>query len=233
MTRASLLERLTEREKQCLRAWLEHKTAKEIALELGVSHFAVEKRLKMARTKLGVSSSIEAARLLAECEGYGRTVPHAADLPATAKPRQSRWSRKFTAGAAFMTIIVIALAGTLALNSAAPQDQATGDGPSRVRVEARPAEVLVYVPVPFTDVDQDGSGFIEGEEAPMVAFMGGDVELRSSADGTVSFSADSIRLSSEEERGNFYRMVDRDGDGLISRQEYGQWASGAAAQDAG
>ena len=47
------ITRLTEREKEALRRWLGHKTAKEIALDLGISHHAVEKRLKMARVKLG------------------------------------------------------------------------------------------------------------------------------------------------------------------------------------
>jgi DNA-binding CsgD family transcriptional regulator len=39
------LSRLTEREKVCLRQWLQHKSAKEIAADLGISHHAVEKRL--------------------------------------------------------------------------------------------------------------------------------------------------------------------------------------------
>ena len=65
--------RLTEKEKECLRLWLGHSTAKQIALRLGISHHAVEKRLKMARTKLGLSSSLEAARLLEAVEGYQRT----------------------------------------------------------------------------------------------------------------------------------------------------------------
>ena len=68
------INRLTAREKEALRAWLEHKTAKQIALELGISHHAVEKRLKMARTKLGVTSSMEAARLLVDEKGYGHAV---------------------------------------------------------------------------------------------------------------------------------------------------------------
>ncbi|MEL1250038.1 LuxR C-terminal-related transcriptional regulator [Aurantiacibacter gilvus] len=232
MANAASVTKLTEREKECLRAWLEHKTAKEIALDLGVSHYAVEKRLKMARIKLDVSSSIEAARILSESEGYDRAVPQAADLPANADPLQSRSFRKIAAGVALMTIIAIALVASVILNPEAPQQPPAGEAPATVRVEARPAEVLVYVPGAFADVDADGSGFIDGEEAPMVAFMGGDVELRRSRDGTVSYSADSIRLSSEEERGNFYRMADRDGDGRINPQEYGRWSSSTAAQDA-
>ena len=58
------LARLTDNEKECLRRRLRQQTAKEMALELGVSPHAVEKRLKMARAKLGLSSSLEAARLL-------------------------------------------------------------------------------------------------------------------------------------------------------------------------
>jgi len=41
---------------------------------------AVEKRLKMARAKLGLASSLEAARLLVAAEGYGRSGPQASDL---------------------------------------------------------------------------------------------------------------------------------------------------------
>src|SRR5688572_30871708 len=74
------LARLTDNEKECLRRRLQQQTAKEMALELGVSPHAVEKRLKMARTKLGLSSSLEAARLLAASEGYQQTGPHPSDL---------------------------------------------------------------------------------------------------------------------------------------------------------
>ena len=43
------LARLTDNEKECLRRRLLQQTAKEMALDLGVSPHAVEKRLKMAR----------------------------------------------------------------------------------------------------------------------------------------------------------------------------------------
>ena len=78
-------ERLTAKERECLVRWLGHATAKEIALELGVTHHAVEKRLKSARQKLDAASSIEAARILARVEGwsderYGQTASCAPDL---------------------------------------------------------------------------------------------------------------------------------------------------------
>lgn len=74
------LARLTDSEKECLRRRLLPQTAKEMALDLGISPHAVEKRLKMARAKLGVSSSLEAARLLAAAEGYQSLVPRTSDL---------------------------------------------------------------------------------------------------------------------------------------------------------
>ncbi len=83
------LSRLTEREKVCLRQWLQHKSAKEIAADLGISHHAVEKRLKMARTKLGATSSLEAARMLRDAEGYGQAVAQSPDLVSDARPPQS------------------------------------------------------------------------------------------------------------------------------------------------
>lgn len=59
------------------------KSAKEIAVDLGISHHAVEKRLKMARTKLGATSSLEAARMLGEAERYGQAVPQSPGMRAS------------------------------------------------------------------------------------------------------------------------------------------------------
>ena len=74
------IARLTENEKECLRRRLLPQTAKEMAIDLGISPHAVEKRLKMARAKLGQSSSLAAARLLAAAEGYQPLVPGSSDL---------------------------------------------------------------------------------------------------------------------------------------------------------
>lgn len=62
------IARLTEAQRVALRLFMERKTAKQIALELGVTPKAVELRLKGARDALGVSSSAEAARILAAAE---------------------------------------------------------------------------------------------------------------------------------------------------------------------
>jgi len=62
------IARLTEAQRVALRYFMERKTAKQIALELGITPKAVELRLKGARAALGVSTSAEAARILAAAE---------------------------------------------------------------------------------------------------------------------------------------------------------------------
>jgi DNA-binding CsgD family transcriptional regulator len=62
------IARLTEAQRVALRMFLERKTAKQIALELGITPKAVELRLKGARDALGVATSAEAARILAAGE---------------------------------------------------------------------------------------------------------------------------------------------------------------------
>jgi DNA-binding CsgD family transcriptional regulator len=109
MEKGDGLVRLTEREKMCLRQWLQHKSAKEIAADIGISHHAVEKRLKMARLKLGAASSLHAARMLGEAEGYGRTVSHSPDLPSPPAPLQSTVTRPLIFGAIMMSLVAGAL----------------------------------------------------------------------------------------------------------------------------
>lgn len=78
-TRAAV-RRLTKAERECLKRCLRHQTAKQMALDLGISPHAVEKRLKMARAKLGLSSSFEAAKLVESLDQVGRLVPQSRDL---------------------------------------------------------------------------------------------------------------------------------------------------------
>jgi DNA-binding CsgD family transcriptional regulator len=65
---ASSLQALTAREKETLRLLLRGHDAKSIAHDLGLSVHTVNERLREVRKKLGVTSSREAARLLAEME---------------------------------------------------------------------------------------------------------------------------------------------------------------------
>jgi DNA-binding CsgD family transcriptional regulator len=129
------LSRLTEREKVCLRQWLQHKSAKEIAADLGISHHAVEKRLKMARTKLGATSSLDAARMLVEAEGYGQAVPQSPDLVSNALPLHSTFNRLAIVGVAIMIFVGAIM---LALLHPAAFSQAGNNPP-----EARPGELAI------------------------------------------------------------------------------------------
>ena len=62
------LKRLTEREKEVLRLLLRGCDVKTCARELGVTSNSVTERLRTARTKLVVTSSRHAARMLANAE---------------------------------------------------------------------------------------------------------------------------------------------------------------------
>ena len=180
MDERSDLARLTEREKECLRRWLKHKTAKEIALELGISHHAVEKRLKVARTKLNVFSSLEAARLLAEeerGEGYGQAASQSPDLHSASPASEKRLYRQLILGALVMilvTAVIIALAAQSSGVVATPSAPAGETQPDNVRmasasefVDGTPEELRAFAEDRFRAMDQDGSGFIERGEAPV------------------------------------------------------------------
>jgi DNA-binding CsgD family transcriptional regulator len=135
------LSRLTERERVCLRQWLQHRSAKEIAADLGISHHAVEKRLKMARTKLGATSSLEAARMLAETEGYGQAVPQSPDLASDALPLHSDFTRLAILGVVIMIVvgaIVLGLLSQPAAFSQAPDNQSGGAAAEQVSAPALP-----------------------------------------------------------------------------------------------
>lgn len=70
---------LTQAEREVLRLWLQYE-AKEIAADLRLTPTAVTERLRTARRRLGVSSSSEAARLLAEYEASDTHKRHV-DMP--------------------------------------------------------------------------------------------------------------------------------------------------------
>ncbi len=62
------VDELTEGQKECLRLFYARYDAKEIARRLGIAPATVHQRLTAARKKLGVSKSMEAARLLVQAE---------------------------------------------------------------------------------------------------------------------------------------------------------------------
>lgn len=171
------LARLTANEKACLRRRLLPQTAKEMAIELGVSPHAVEKRLKMARAKLGVSSSLEAARLLARSEtGYQRTGPAPSDLAGPAGPPHpplhgnappAGWPRRHASAIWRVTMISSFLAAALAFGLiGAPQNAPAGN--------TSPEQMRAMLTRTFVDMDRDRSGFVEAAEAPQFKIDGAD-----------------------------------------------------------
>jgi DNA-binding CsgD family transcriptional regulator len=69
---------LNEGQKDCLRLVMQHFSSKEIARKLALSPHTVDKRLKLATAILGVSSRVDAARILAEVEGDDTSQKYAA-----------------------------------------------------------------------------------------------------------------------------------------------------------
>jgi DNA-binding CsgD family transcriptional regulator len=68
----SAFNRLTGRQKQCLRLVASPATSKQIARELGISSHTVDEHVREAMATLGAADRMEAARLLLAHEG-GRT----------------------------------------------------------------------------------------------------------------------------------------------------------------
>lgn len=65
------LERLTDKQRECLRLVFMHRSSKEIARELGIGVDAVDQRIKTAMRSLDVESRTDAALMLAQHEGLG------------------------------------------------------------------------------------------------------------------------------------------------------------------
>jgi DNA-binding CsgD family transcriptional regulator len=215
--------RLTDNEKECLRRRLLPQTAKEMALELGVSPHAVEKRLKMARTKLGLSSSLQAARLLVQAESQ-RLVPHAPDLVIDPQrlhitlpsPGRRRW---WIGGIAMSITIAAALALTLHGGSApqavpqpAAQDAAAlprkGKRYTGPWVPATPEQAAAFLGQSFDILDRDKSGYLEAGELPATTarIKVGDQPFKP--------------VSAEMAKSMYLERNDRNGDGKVSREEY-------------
>jgi DNA-binding CsgD family transcriptional regulator len=73
--KAEGLDRLTEKQRECLRLVYAHKETKEIARLLGLSPDGVNQRIKTAMNTLGVSRRRDAAQIVAEAEGLGTYPP--------------------------------------------------------------------------------------------------------------------------------------------------------------
>lgn len=150
---ARAVEDLTDREKEVLRLLLAGHTAKSAAAELDLSVHTVNDYLREARKKLGVTSSREAARILAESEAAApspaprtapdKDAPDQIGIPPPADRVDNRtamegWSPSnrvalWIIGGIAMTALVLALA-LLAGTSGAPNG-ATEQGAEKAMSE--------------------------------------------------------------------------------------------------
>jgi DNA-binding CsgD family transcriptional regulator len=222
------LTRLTDNEKECLRRRLQQQTAKEMALQLGVSPHAVEKRLKMARTKLGLSSSLEAARLLAASEGYQRTGPHSADLARAPSAGHKRLHRPLILGGLVMTLVAAAIIVIAAQSSGGVADAETTPDEFRMApasdfVEGTPEELRAFAEERFRTMDKDGSGFVERDEAPNVQIRMTDVAWKGDGPAPREWLEQQSRpvpLEPAMAKAAYIAKSDADGDGKLSYDEY-------------
>ncbi|TPG39526.1 hypothetical protein EAH79_12400 [Sphingomonas koreensis] len=218
------LARLTAREKECLRRCLLPQTAKEMAIDLDVSPHAVEKRLKMARAKLGVSSSLAAARMLAEVEGYQRLVPQNSDLPTQLRHDHGygiamavkRASRPYFLGGLGM----IAIAMLIAFVAQDTNSSSASTTPPMLE-KGRPVasrkvgwdEAQGFLKAQFKKKDADGSGYLDPKEASAL-------EPRDSArEKALPPAPPSGQRDPSAER-KWMAKLDTNHDGMVSEQEY-------------
>src|SRR3954464_9523212 len=86
---ADRIQRLTDKQRECLRMVYRHMETKEIARVLGLSPDGVTQRIKTAMQTLGADRRRHAARILAEAEGlspYPREVYQSRDVASAAEP---------------------------------------------------------------------------------------------------------------------------------------------------
>lgn len=141
---------LNEREKEALRLLLVGHDAKSIANTLGLSVYTINDRLRDARRKLGVSSSREAARRLAEIDGAAPNLVGAKEIgkaqatiamervdePAAPQSAVHRWAW-LTGGMLIMSLIIAAIALSTMVGS---RNDAQALAQSAASAAPRPAE---------------------------------------------------------------------------------------------
>ncbi len=213
--------RLTPKERECLDRWLGHATAKQIALELGITHHAVEKRLKSARAKLGVATTLDAARLLAAADGYGRAASQPSEVgeiiglgeDQRGRPALDR-QKLVLAGVLSMSLTI--LAAIALLSPANPLPVLTTTSEVRVLRNPTPADRQKAWALTFDALDKDRSGYLEVAEANAASFSFSSVPANSdTATPPRTYSA---------------RSWDGDRDGRVSPAEFSVGMQAATAR---
>ena len=234
--------RLTAKERDCLKRWLGHATAKEIAIDLGITHHAVEKRLKSARQKLDAASSLDAARILARVEGYGRAVSGLPEVVAGNAPAHSVGHAaarpgtpgllRYAATVPGVIIMSLALAAALAFALSGNRADIEPTSADSLRVTGTSIEARLFkqgdeldehIDETFDRLDANGSGFIDG---PEIAAMRIAVVKSASSDRYAIFMFRPDPGSSANFPSLSLDRADDDGDGRVSATEYRALVSG-------
>jgi hypothetical protein len=88
-------------------------------------------------------------------------------------------------------------------------------------VTPSPAEIAMVVTTTFSIMDQDHSGFIEADEAPVKA------EERKiynrDEQGNVTDTGRTVTVTAEQARAQYLAMIDKNGDGKIDFGEFRAW----------
>jgi len=141
---------LSEREKEALRLLLVGHDAKSIANRLGLSVYTINDRLRDARRKLGVSSSREAARRLAEMDGGAPNIlggkeigdaeiPSLVERPGQPAPPRS-WDRGLAWLAGGMLIMSLIIAAVALSNLGAMSRDVQASAQNVLASDPQPAE---------------------------------------------------------------------------------------------
>jgi hypothetical protein len=112
---------------------------------------------------------------------------------------------------------------TSADQSEAPPSASTEHFPPSDFVKATPAGILVVIQSTFHTFDKDHSGFLEGDESPMVVPKNGSPVYRRDKNGKVVPTGAVVHQTAEQLRANFYKAADQDDDGKVSFAEFRRW----------
>jgi DNA-binding CsgD family transcriptional regulator len=147
------LDALTEKEKETLRLLVTGHDAKSIARELGLSVHTINDRLRDTRRKIGVTSSREAARILAQAEDTGPNKFGAkkmgvsdttVDAHSSEQPARNKWSGVIPAwlgGGMLVLSVVVAVAVFMSSVGMSPDSE---NGTSMTKIEVSEAASIIF-----------------------------------------------------------------------------------------
>lgn len=211
---AQSLDTLTEKEKETLRLIVRGHDAKSAASELDLSVHTINERLRIARRKLDVTSSREAARMLLESEEAHpqNSVPkHLGDasLNSSGQPRSinelGRHGALWIGGIAMTCLLAIALALSVTSPAASPDARSQSVVASDAAKESAARDWLAKVDAGDWDAAHAAGSSRFRETLNLVTFRSATGAVREPLGEVVSREA--IGVSNINQDGNDYVIV--------------------------